>query len=100
MPVTGIRNFLFSDCDDLTSVVISDNVTDLGVGAFAYCDSLTSVVIGDSVTSIGDMAFYYCPGLENIYYRGTESQWEAISKGSDWNSNTGSCTITYNYTGK
>ena len=98
--VKSIGEYAFAYCRSLTGVVIPDSVTSIGNGAFYSCDSLTSVVIPDSVTSIGDRAFAYCTGLENIYYRGTASQWEAISKGSGWNSNTGSYTITYNYTGE
>ena len=42
--------------------------------------------------------------IENIYYKGTEEQWNAITKGDDWNSdmgsyNEGGTVITYNYTG-
>ena len=98
--VTSIGERAFAWCDSLTNVVIPDSVTSIGDWAFYDCDSLTSVVIGDSVTSIGDRAFAYCTGLKNIYYRGTASQWKAISKGSYWNAGTGSFAITYNYTGE
>ena len=98
--VTSIGDWVFAYCYSLISVVIPDSVTSIGKYAFAYCDRLTSVVIGDSVTSIGVWAFAYCTGLKNIYYRGTASQWKAISKGSGWNSSTGSYTMTYNYTGE
>ena len=95
-----IYQWAFYSCDSLTSVVIPDSVTNIGDRAFYVCDSLTSVVIPDSVTRIGEKAFADCTGLENIYYRGTEVQWIAISKGSAWNLNTGSYTMTYNYTGQ
>lgn len=44
------------------------------------------------------MYFTGCSGLKDIYYTGTESEWNAISKGTYWNSNTGNYTIHYNYT--
>ena len=68
--------------------------------AFSDCDSLTSVVIGEGVTSIGYAAFYNCTSLTSIKYRGTEEEWNAISKGSYWDAYTGEYTITYNYTGE
>lgn len=68
--------------------------------AFFGCTSLTSVTIPDSVTSIGRYAFEDCTNLTSIKYRGTEEQWNAITKGSKWDYNTGDYTITYNYAGE
>ena len=55
----------FKDRSDLTSVVIPDGVTRIGVSAFDNCTSLTSVTIPDSVTYIGKGAFEGCSGLTN-----------------------------------
>ncbi len=98
--ITSIGSSAFYDCDSLTSVTIGNGVTSIGNHAFYYCDSLKSIVIPDSVTSIGDYAFYYCDSLTSIKYRGSQSQWSAISKGSNWDYNTGDYTITYNYDGE
>ena len=98
--VTSIGSSAFYECDSLTSVVIGDSVTSIGDYAFYDCDSLTSVVIGDSVTSIGNYAFFDCYRLTSIKYRGTEEEWNAITKGSDWDRWTGNYTITYNYDGE
>ena len=68
--------------------------------AFCFCDSLTSVSIGDGVTSIGEGAFARCSSLTSIKYRGTEAQWNAITKGDSWDYDTGNYTITYNYKGE
>ena len=96
--VTSIGNYAFAYCSSLTSITIPGSVTSIGSYAFYDCDSLTSVTIGNSVTSIGNSAFNGCSSLTSIKYRGTEEQWNAISKGSYWNYNTGAYTITYNYT--
>ena len=91
----------FEDCTSLTSVVIGNGVTSIGEHAFYGCARLTSIVIPDSVTWIGSYTFNRCFNLTCIYYRGTEEQWNAISKGSDWDPffiiGIGSYTITYNY---
>ena len=98
--VTSIGSFAFADCSSLTSVVIGGSVTTISDSVFFSCDSLTSIEIPNSVTSIGDSVFYDCIRLTSIKYRGTQSQWNAISKGSYWDYNTGNYTITYNYTGE
>ena len=90
--------------DEVTSVKIPNGVTDIGGMAFISCDSLTSITIPDSVTNIERDAFSNCTSLANIYYKGTEEQWNAITKGSNWNSSMGTnieggTVITYNYTG-
>ena len=64
--------------------------------AFQYCSGLTSITIPDSVKSIGKLAFYVCSNLASITYKGTKSQWESVSKGTDWNSSTGSYKIYCN----
>ena len=81
-------------CSSLTSITIPDGVTSIGSAAFYGCSSLTSITIPTGVTSIGDSAFKYCSSLTSITYGGTKAQWEAISLGSDWNSDTGNYTVT------
>ena len=66
----------------MSSVTIGDSVTSIGDAAFYGCTSLSSVTIPDSVTSIGGYAFYKCTSLTNVYYTGTQAQWDAISIGS------------------
>ncbi len=97
--VTLIGSYAFEGCYNLMDVVIGDGVTSIGFSEFRDCINLTSVVIGDSVTSIGNYAFYGCNRLTNIYYRGTEEQWESITKDYAWVSNICNYTITYNYAG-
>ena len=91
--VTSIGSSAFYNCTGLTSVTIPDGVTSIGRSAFSFCTGLTSITIPDSVTSIGDSAFRECTGLTSITYQGTKAQWNAISKGSYWKTNTGSYTI-------
>ena len=50
----------------LSEIVIPAGVTSIGGRAFYECTNLTSVTIPTSVTSIGNHAFYYCSGLTSI----------------------------------
>ena len=68
----------------ITNANIDENCKIIGSSAFSGCSSLESIAIPDSVTSIGSYAFYDCSSLESITFNGTKSQWNAISKNSDW----------------
>ena len=94
--ITTIDKNVFSTYPNLQTVVIPEGVTSIGDGAFNNCSSLTSITIPNSVTSIDRDAFYYCTSLKTINYTGTEEQWNAISKGTDWNYET-SLNVIYNY---
>ena len=94
--VTSIGNSAFSQCSSLTSINIPDSVISIGQCAFSSCKGLTSITISEGVTSIDDSAFSYCTSLKTINYTGTEEQWNAISKGTNWNYET-SLNVIYNY---
>jgi len=100
--VTTIGNQAFWACSELSSIHIPDGVTTIGWEAFAYCEELTEIVLPEGITSIepytfyscgrlmkvtipegvttiGNNAFDECPSLEEIYYAGTEKQWNEIT---------------------
>ncbi len=82
--VTQIQHSAFAHTG-LTDVVIPESVTTLGVCAFYSCEELKNVTIMVGVTEIGVSAFEDCSSLTDIYYTGTESQWEEINKeGNDF----------------
>ena len=94
--VTSIDDCAFQNCYYLKSVTIPDTITCISYGAFDYCTSLICITIPKSVTYIGHYAFNNCSSLTSIKYRGTSSQWNAISKAQYWDYYTESYTITYN----
>ena len=64
--VTSIGKNAFHSYSSLTSVTIGNSVTSIGEYAFYICSSLTSITIPNSVTSIGGSAFQSCSGLTSV----------------------------------
>ncbi len=64
--ITSIGLIAFYNCTSLTDIIIPDSVTSIGDSAFSGCTSLTNITIPDSVTSIGGAAFSYCTSLTGI----------------------------------
>jgi len=78
-----------------SSCTIVSGCTTIGEYAFYY-GKQTSVTIPTSVTLITDSAFAACDGLKDVYYKGSQAQWEAINIGSWGNSRLLNATIHYN----
>lgn len=99
--VTEIGDWAFYHCGRLTSVTNTDSVSVIGVEAFSYCVSLvnvsipngveviqgatfagcfnlTSIEIPASVRRIEQYAFFECEKLTDVYYRGSEAEWNSI----------------------
>lgn len=80
--ITRISSYAFNHCDNLTSITISNNVTYIDYCAFRYCP-IVNIELSNSVTSIITSAFENCNKLTNVYFRGTEEQWNNIKIGSN-----------------
>ena len=95
--VTTIGDSVFRSCSRLTSITIPESVTTIGHCAFYDCCSLTSINIPESVTAIGEDAFSGCKKIQEVFYAGSEAEWNAlpIATGNDPLKNA---TIYYNST--
>ena len=90
--VTSIGDSAFSGCSGLTSIKIPAGVTSIGWYAFEGCSGLTSIEIPAGVTEIGYSAFEGCSGLKDVYYTGTQEQWDNI-----WGSGNDASDVFYYY---
>ncbi|MBR5203503.1 MAG: leucine-rich repeat domain-containing protein, partial [Clostridia bacterium] len=78
--VTAIDDEAFFNCTGLTDVVIGKGVTMIGEFAFEDCSNLKTVTIYNAVEEICRYAFNGCSKLTDVYYFGTEAEWNAITK--------------------
>ena len=59
--------YIFCDCDALTSVVIGDGVKTIPYQAFYDCDSLATVVLGKDIEDIAGTVFIGCSAIIEFY---------------------------------
>lgn len=69
----------FSYCDNLQTVIILGNVENIEDCTFNMCQNFESVVFPNSIKLISENAFNGSRNLKNIYYRGTEEKFMAIT---------------------
>ena len=94
--IDRVSEGMFQNCGMLAGAIIPQGAESIGGSAFASCSGFTTVVIPDSVTTIGIAAFANCP-LTDIYFTGTEAQWNGISKIGDTAAAVAKATIHYEY---
>ncbi len=81
------------DMPSNTTIVLEEGTLGIAGTAFSRCTGLINITIPGSVTNIGSYAFSGCSELTRITFNGMRAQWNAISKGTNWNSGTGNYTI-------
>lgn len=60
---TTLAHHLYLNGEEITNLVIPDDVTSIGAHAFNNCDAITSAVMHDSLTSLGTNAFGSCVNM-------------------------------------
>lgn len=93
MDKIGNEMFL-SNTGGFSSLTIPEGVESIGERAFSNCYQLTSLYIPGSVKTIGTSAFTNC-GLKDIYFSGSETEWNAIQKPGDTQSALDNITVHY-----
>ncbi len=76
--VTEIKIEAFRRCEKLETIKLPNKLTTIYSFTFDYCTNLKTVVIPSNIKRIEFGAFPLCYKLADIYYTGTEEQWNAI----------------------
>lgn len=77
-PVIGLVNTFYGNSNMTAAPSIPEGITVLQ-GTFYGCTGLQSVTLPASVQAIDDNTFYGCMSLTDVYFAGSESQWNNIS---------------------
>lgn len=78
------------------TVVLGEEVTAIQGSAFMSCMRLENIYIPNTLKKIGPQAFHDCKSLKNVYYAGSEEEWEKISISSLYNGALKNATMHYN----
>ena len=91
-----VDNCLIEASATIVTAKIKTGTVIIAGGVF-YSPCLTTITIPESIRYIGPQAFELCLSLNDIYYTGSEMQWNDIIV-SIWNETLTNATIHYNYT--
>ncbi len=92
--VTEIPDYTFSNCTSLQYMVLPNTLTIIGNYACYGCTSITYIELPVTLTEVGSSAFYNCTALTDVYYAGTQDDWNAITI-NDGNTCLTSATIHF-----
>ena len=93
--IARVNPFLFYHCKNLKDVKISNGTVDICNASFAGCDSLVSLTIPSSLKSVWANVFLDDATLSDIYYEGTQQQWEGIAKNADFKNIAARATVHF-----
>lgn len=68
----------FSSCSNMTTVTIGNSVVLIRSRAFYLCDKIESVIIGNGISTIAKEAFYKCDYIKDVYFTGSEEEWNDV----------------------
>lgn len=65
-------------CGGLKTLALPEGMTTVNRAAFRSNEQMTKLYLPASVTKVDYAAFRGCSGLTDVYYGGTQAQWEAV----------------------
>ncbi|MGN1417842.1 MAG: leucine-rich repeat domain-containing protein, partial [Acutalibacteraceae bacterium] len=96
--VTSIGNSAFSGCTNLQYAESKGGLETVGNYVFNGCSNLAYLIVPNSVTTLGNYAIKGCDNLKDVYYSGTEEEFNEISFGEGYADRT-DITVHFNFNG-
>lgn len=62
----------------IKEIQIENGITSIGKNAFLNCIDLEKVIIPSSINNIRNGAFNNCPSITEVYFDGTDNEWDEI----------------------
>ena len=93
--VTAIGENAFKGCKSITSVAISQYVSEIGARAFMNCEAMTKVILPAALKIIGEDGFHVCNSINTVYYEGNTEGWCTIDFVKGWSNPSGYGTQLY-----
>ena len=78
VPVVGVAQETFAGNTDVTDIILPSEIQKIGRAAFSGCTSLERITIPKAIKGIGADTFKDCVSLRDIYYEGTQEEWNRI----------------------
>lgn len=69
----------FSYCEFVQKITLPETLETVGEEAFNWCSSIENITVGKNVKEIALGAFSNCYAVRNVYYTGTQQEFEAIN---------------------
>lgn len=87
----------FSGNINIESVEIGANITTINAETFYKCSQLKQVKFGNNITQIESWAFAKCSALTDIFFVGSEQEWNTLiaNSATDWNEDCGNINIHF-----
>jgi hypothetical protein len=78
-PLSTVSEGVFSHCESLTVLPVTDTLDEIEDDAFEHCDGLTEIVFPASLERIGDLSFRGCQNLSRATFASPDG-WYVTSR--------------------
>jgi hypothetical protein len=77
--VIGFKASVFAGNENITDIILPDNIHKIEQGSFAGCKNLKRITLSKKVKFIPEGTFMGCDSLEDVYYGGSCEEWKKVN---------------------